>query len=456
MRPHRHVTALFGLGALAASGLCLLWTTSPGAAERGKGLQSYVAVPYCSESAPIATGSVSLVAITDLPAPEQRVTQVQPASSALSSDSPRTLQVAQWQVSGRVVALDGLPLSGHSIRLGGDAPGMERTRSDAAGDFTMSMPARSDVLVAGAPGFVTVAGTRASRGKEGLIVALPAHQYTVTVGDAKTGLPLTAARVTPVPSDTLHTSLEATRLDLAPDAVFVSGALPSSSTSRAGLAAFDELPGPQWVDALITRPGYDDQRVSFEATTDGNLAVWLEPIGADDDWAGRVVDADGRPLSSAWIICGSESVRAAGDGSFSLPSVEFGIEFGGNMDAEPVFIDAYHPGHGAVRIELTQAPKAPIEVRIPSRVDALRVRLLAPSESGAMEPIIGARVLPVTGSQGGADFLGPFWRTGQTDGEGFVQLPPAMGGTPMVAYSKGGTQLGRFELRAGDIELATN
>ena len=449
MRLHRHALALLSLGALAASGLCLLWTMSAGAAGGAKGLQAYVAVPLPRVDAAAAAQEATLAAISDSKALQEQGTQVKSARAALSSRPPRTLQVAQWQVSGHVVALDGLPLSGHSIRLGGDAPGVERTRSDAAGAFAMSIPAQSDALAAAAPGFVTVAGTRARRGEEGLIVSLPAHRYTVSVGDATTGLPLTAARITPMPSSALHTSLEAARLDLAPSAAFVSGALPSSSTARTGLAAFDELPGPQWIDALVTRPGYDDQRVSFEAAADGNLAIWLTPITGEGGWSGRVVDAEGQPLSGAWVACGSTSARTAADGLFSLPRTEPSAE---SAD-ESLYLDAYHASCGAARVKLAPSPTGPIELRLPKSIESLQLRLLSRSGSGVLEPIQSARVLPLN-SKGRADFLGPFWRAAQSDIDGLLDLPSAMEGTTMAAYSKGGQELGRFELRAGDMELA--
>ena len=442
MQSSRQLTALLGLGAAACVGLGLLRILSSGAADGGEPrcVRTRLSPPT---SEPRGEEHVRLAEVsTRVP----RVARSEAAHPAALSPSSRTLRMSQWQIKGRVVGLDGLPLSGHSVRLGSDAPGVERARSDAGGAFDFSMPARSDVLVSEAPGYVTVAGTRASRGKPGFVAALPARGYSIAVGDAATGLPLTAARVTPVPSDALHQCLEAARAKLAPEAVFIGGTLPSGSTARSGLVAFDALPGPEWIDAVVTRPGYQDQRVSFEATSGAHLSIWLEPIDLVGALSGRVLDADGEPVSSAWVASGKATVRAASDGSFQLSKASVD-----GADRGP-FLDVYHPAHGAVRLALADIATPQINVVLPRAVAPLRLRLLARAESGEWKPVAAARALPVA-SDGSADFLCPFWRAGQTNADGELELPRAMEGTEMVAYAKGGDALGRFVLNAGDVRL---
>jgi hypothetical protein len=312
----------------------------------------------------------------------------------------------------------------------------------------MDVPARVDAFVARAPGFVTVAGTRARRGEAGLIVALPSHGYTLIVGDAATGQPLTAARVTPVPSDALHAQLESTRLKLVPDAVFVSGALASMSTDRSGYATFADLPGPELVDALVTRPGYRDRRVSFGAQAGGHLSVWLEPSEADRGCHGRVIDVNGEPLSGAWVARGADSVRTAQDGSFTLPRTSAIIA----PERESEFIDAYDPSVGATRVRWSGDDSRPLEIRIPRAEPPVAVRLLTRAEDGELQPLSAARVLPATPS-GRTNFSGPFWRTAQSNDRGVIELPAGMEGTRMVAYGKGGGEIGRFLLSSGDVEV---
>ncbi len=440
----RHAVALYSLSVVALAGLCLLWCLSIGAPAEDRGVVPCRAEGVPSAKAGRATEALGLVAVQGRAIRERRGQREKGPERTPSVAGRRSLRLAQWQIAGRVVDLDGQPLSGHSIRLGSDAPGEQRARSDAEGAFALRMAARADVLVAAAPGFVTGAATRARHDRHGLVVALPAAPYTVTVADAESGLPLATARVTTVPSEALRTRLEALRAEIVPAEGFARDVLPRSTTTRTGEVSFDALPAEEWVEVWVTRPGYVDQRVSFDGKDRGALAIWMEPLPSEVGWRGRVVDADGQPISGAWVARSRETVRAKHDGSFVFD--------GAVAEGEGLQLHAYHPRVGAVQVEFVQPPECSIEVCIPRSSEPLRMRLLSEAKPGDWQGVPSARVLPV-GADGRGDVLGPFWLGGQSCAQGTVELPSAMEGASMVAYGKGGQELGRFTVGAGDVRI---
>ena len=302
----------------------------------------------------VARPDVSRSAFRQSGRPEALLVRVAPWRSMRAADAParlaeesslnrpraRRFAASTWTFAGRVVDLDGRALGGHRVGVHG---GEARARTAADGSFEFEALARSASPWSREPGFVTVAATRASRHVASVVVVAPSQSLAVQVASAKTGEPISAARIQPIMSPALQARLGDAGvgdIDLGHGAHAL--ALPVLSTGRGGSALFGDLPMGEWVQFHVSRPGYHDAVLS--ATVDGfsEASLNLVPIEVKRWIDGCVTSAAGEPVGGVQLRAGDATCRSRRDGTYRL----------GIVDVRASFLDAHHPTLGSARLPL--------------------------------------------------------------------------------------------------------
>ena len=297
----------------AAAGLYAFW---PDAGEPAIE-RSAAAAPQSTSQPDLAHPGESAVAASR----EPRRQEVDQVPAPVASQEPAVPVHEGAPVRGRVLDVDGRPLSGEAVAfvasgqpelLSGQEPG---AISDASGRFSIEgAPPERGRIVASGTGRVTVyaGATRGDRrGAEPVVVVAPRHPLGGQVVD-ELGSPIAGARVALV----LPTGLRA-RLGLVMDhsdeTAFVTE---SDDTGRFDLPQAPFVSGAQ---ISAHREGYESLWTPLPSWPDASMTIVLtRPSRGPGMLTGQVVEAHDVPVPDARVSFGLETTRTDENGMFAF------------------------------------------------------------------------------------------------------------------------------------------